>query len=68
MEMSTITEVEKLMMAMPLTALTKSMRLTNQAVGYGLPEQDLTVRVCHIQGIGLMIANQLGHIDFHLSL
>lgn len=64
---SMTTEVEKSMMAMPLSDSTKSMKLTNQAAGCGLVEQGQTAKECHIHAIGLMNKSQSVHIDFHLS-
>jgi len=66
--MSTTMEVEKSMMAMPLSDSTKSMKSTNQAVGCGLVEQGQTAKACHIPAIGLMTESQLGRIDFHFKL
>tara|TARA_R110000868_G_scaffold48833_5_gene158054 strand:- start:2229 stop:2561 length:333 start_codon:yes stop_codon:yes gene_type:complete len=66
--MSTTTEVEKSMMAMPLSDSTKSMKSTNQAAGCGLVEQGQTAKACHIHAIGLMTESQSVHIDFHLNL
>jgi hypothetical protein len=65
--MSTTTEVEKLMMAMPLSDSTKSMRLTNQGAGCGLVAQGLTAKACRIQGTGQMISSQSVRTGFHLN-